>query len=100
MARSEGSPPVTEQRRYPYFGIPPARQPRPATEEPALKGKRVILSTPEGFVYDMRAASEKYRDGDGKPIIDIVAEGAWFRWIYTDMRPVAQPYPEHLVWVE
>jgi hypothetical protein len=91
---------VNEKRRYPYFGIPPARQPRPAADEPALKGKRVILSTPEGFVYDMRAASELYRNGDGKPIIDIVAEGAWFRWVYTGQRPNPQPFPEHLVWVE
>jgi hypothetical protein len=89
-----------QHRRYPYFGIPPARQPRPATAEPALKGKRVILSTPDGFVYDMRAASELYRNGEGKPIIDIVAEGAWFRWIYTGQRPSPQPFPEHLVWVE
>lgn len=42
---------------YPYFGVPPTRPPRPASEVKALRGKRVILSTPEGFVYDMRAAS-------------------------------------------
>ena len=47
---------VSEQQRYPYFGVPPARQPRPASQEPSLTGKRLILSTPEGFVYDMRAA--------------------------------------------
>jgi hypothetical protein len=91
---------LTEQRRYPYFGVPPARQPRPATDEPALKGKRVILSTPEGFVYDMRAASEIYCDGDGRPIVDIVAEGTWFRWMYIGSRPETQPFPSHLVWVE
>lgn len=91
---------MTEQRRYPYFGIPPARQPRPAAAEPALKGKRVILSTPEGFVYDMRAASEIYRSGGDEPNIDIVAEGAWFRWIYAGDRPQPQAYPAHLVWVE
>jgi hypothetical protein len=88
------------ERRYPYFGVPPARQPRPAADEPTIKGKRVVLSTPEGFVYDMRAASEVYRDGDGSRIVDIVAEGAWFRWMYTGERPTPQPYPEHLVWIE
>lgn len=91
---------MTEQRRYPYFGVPSARQPRPASDEPALKGKRVILSTPEGFVYDMRAASEIYRDGEGTRKVDIVAEGAWFRWMYSGVRPQPQPFPEHLVWVE
>ena len=53
-------------RRYPYFGVPPAREPRPAAEEPALHGKRVILSTPEGFVYDMRAISRIYDDGEAE----------------------------------
>jgi hypothetical protein len=91
---------VSEQRRYPYFGVPPTRQPRPAADEPALKGKRVILSTPEGFVYDMRAASEVYQDGGGGNVIDIVAEGAWFRWIYTQVRPSPRTFPHHLVWVE
>jgi hypothetical protein len=93
---------VTERaaRRYPYFGVPPARQPRPAADEPTLKGKRVVLSTPEGFVYDMRAASEIYRDGDSTRIVDIVAEGAWYRWMYTGDRPTPQPYPAHLVWIE
>lgn len=91
---------MTEQRRYPYFGVPPVRQPRPAADEPTLKGKRVILSTPEGFVYDMRAASEIYRDGDGKEVVDVVAEGAWFRWMYAGVRPLPHAFPEHLVWVE
>ena len=49
--------PTSKPQRYPYFGVPPAREPRPAADEPALQGKRVILSTPEGFVYDMRAVS-------------------------------------------
>ena len=91
---------MTDRPRYPYFGTPPSRQPRPAADEPSLKGKRVVLSTPEGFVYDMRAASEVYTDGEGKRVIDIVAEGAWFRWMYTHQRPTTQSYPEHLVWVE
>jgi hypothetical protein len=60
----------------------------------------VVLSTPEGFVYDMRAASEVYLDGDGKRLVDIVAEGAWFRWMYTGTRPQPRAYPAHLVWVE
>ena len=36
---------MTDEHRYPYFGEPPAREPRPAAEVPALRGKRVILST-------------------------------------------------------
>jgi hypothetical protein len=89
---------MAENARYPFFGVPPARQPRPATTEPALTGKRVVLSTPEGFVYDMRAAGELYTDGDGQVFVDIVTERTWFDG---DSEPEARaPWPAHLVWVE
>ncbi|MGH3382976.1 MAG: hypothetical protein ACRDO1_00205 [Nocardioidaceae bacterium] len=85
---------------YPFFGVPPARQPRPAAEEPALRGKRVVLSMPDGFVYDMRAASERYENGDAKTVIDIVSEEEWYRWMFTHQQPKRQPFPVGLVWVE
>jgi hypothetical protein len=94
---------MSEQRasRYPYFGVPPARQPRPAAQEPALTGKRVVLSTPEGFVYDMRAAGEAYTGGDGSLFIDIVTEKAHFEALLLDrVRVEPVPWPSHLVWVE
>jgi hypothetical protein len=91
---------TSEPKRYPYFGVPPARQPRPAAEEPALPGKRVVLSTPEGFVYDMRAASRIYTDGRGREVVDIVTEEAYFRWMFTKTAPQRVTYGVHLVWVE
>lgn len=89
---------MSERRpeRYPYFGVPPARQPRPAASEPTLTGKRVVLSTPEGFVYDMRAASEIYTDGAGGAVVDVVGERAWF----TGSPSERATWPQHLVWVE
>ncbi len=86
--------------RWPYFGAPPTRPPRPAMKEPALRGKRVILSTPEGFVYDMRAAAEAYLGEDGQSYVDIVSEEHWYRWMFTDRPPEVEPYRLHLVWVE
>lgn len=86
--------------RYPFFGEPPTRRPRPVVDEPALRGKRVILSTPEGFVYDVRAASEVYLRGDGRKIVDVVSEEAWFRWMFTKQLPDRKEYPIELVWVE
>ena len=88
------------ESRWPYFGEPPTRTPRPAMNEPALRGKRVILSTPEGFVYDMRAASEVEINGVGEPRIDIVSEEHWYRWMFTREQPQHESYPAHLVWVE
>jgi hypothetical protein len=85
---------------YPYFGEPPARNPRSALNGPALVGKRVILSTPEGFVYDMRAVSRIYQDADGREIVDIVSEEDYYRWMFTEQPPSTERFPALLVWVE
>lgn len=90
----------SRSERAPYFGEPPAKVPRPAGEEPALRGKRVVLSMPYGFIYDMRAASEVYRDGDGSRVLDVVSEEDYFRWMFLRKAPVRQTYPARLVWVE
>ncbi len=69
-------------------------------KEPALRGKRVILSTPEGFVYDMRAGSEAYVGDDGLSYVEIVSEEHWYRWMFTDQLPKIERFRLHLVWVE
>lgn len=85
---------------YPYFGVPPERRPRPAVDEPALTGKRVILSTPEGFVYDMRAAGEVRTDGDGGVVIDIVSEANFYEQRFTGRQAKLVSWPAHLVWID
>lgn len=89
-----------QSERLPYFGAPPPRVPKPARDVPTLRGKRVILSTPEGFVYDMRAISEIQRDNDGREVVDIASEEEYFRWMFTHHVPTPQAFPAILVWVE
>lgn len=84
---------------YPYFGVPPTRPPRPASEVKALRGKRVILSTPEGFIYDMRAASDARKEG-GRLVVDIVTEEDWYRWMLQRCRPEVTTYTLALVWID
>lgn len=91
--RGRGIPP-------PYFGEPPTRRPIPVDRVPAVRGKRVILSTPEGFVYDMRAASEPYPDGDGRLVLDITSEKLWYRMQLTGQEPETTRWHTYLVWVE
>ena len=86
----------SSSKRYPYFGVPPARQPRPAADEPALWGKRAVLSTPEGFVYDMRIVSEILRDGEGRDVVDIVNEEDYYRWMFLRERPPSRVVPSSL----
>lgn len=59
----------------------------------------MILSTPEGFVYDMRAASDA-RIESRRQIVDVVTEEDWFRWMLTQHAPSSAKYPVGLVWVE
>lgn len=89
-----------DQQRLPYFGAPPARTPRLVADEPALRGKRVILSRPHGFVYDVRAVSELWTNEDGHLCVDVVTEEEYFRWMFTLEDPKVVTYPAHLVWVE
>ena len=85
---------MTGQTRYPYFGVPPARQPRPASKEPALTGKRLVLSGPEGFVYDMRAAGELQTDGAGNSLVAVLTERQYFErtcWARLPLRWTGHP---------
>jgi hypothetical protein len=52
----------------------PHPQPRPAADELALRGSGSSCPTPEGFVYDMRVATETFRNANGKPTVDIVTD--------------------------
>lgn len=92
--------PEDSPERYPFFGVPPTRPPRPAHNVPALWGKRVILSTPDGFVYDMRAISQIRPDEQGQEVVDIASEEDYYRWMHTQKRPHSEAYPVRLVWVE
>jgi hypothetical protein len=89
-----------QMAKYPYFGVPPDRKHRPASAEPSLTGKRVILSTPEGFIYDMRAAGELRTDGEGNLVVDILTEPHYFERQLKGkgLEPVA--WPAHLVWID
>lgn len=90
----------TRKTNYPFFGVPPVRSPRPAREEPSLTGKRVVLSTPEGFVYDMRAAAEMRTDGEGRLLVPVVTERQHFEQLLLDRIPEPVDWPAHLVWVD
>lgn len=89
-----------KREQLPYFGAPPAREPKRARDVPALFGKRVILSRPFGFIYDVRAVSQIHPDALGRDIIEVMTEEDYYKWMFLKERPESQPYPVHLVWVE
>lgn len=85
---------------YPYFGVPPPREHRPVVDEPALDGKRVILSSPEGFIYDMRAVGELRTDGEGNLVVEIITEAQYHEQRFTNRSQQPVTWPAHLVWID
>lgn len=86
--------------RYPWFGVPPTRKPKPSATVATLYGKRLVLSTPEGFIYDMRAISERYVNEEGQDTIDVISEEDYYRWMFTGVEPRVADWAAHLVWVD
>jgi hypothetical protein len=84
----------------PFFGEPPTRRPMRVSEVPALRGKRVILSRPDGFIYDVRAVSELHTDGRGRAVVEVCTERDYYAWMLGGPRPQTRTYPAALVWVE
>ncbi|MCL8026035.1 hypothetical protein [Nocardioides bruguierae] len=44
--------------------------------------------------------SELERDADGRQVVRVVTEEAYFRWMFTGVAASAESYPARLVWVE
>jgi hypothetical protein len=84
----------------PFLGEPPARRPVPVDQVPAVRGKRVILSRPDGFVYDVRAVSEVFQDAAGRQRVSVCSEQGYYRWMLNGVEPESEDYPVALVWVE
>lgn len=91
---------MNEPTKHPYFGVPPTRAPQPASNVKTIRGKRVILSTPEGFVYDMRAVSECQVGVDDSEFVDIVSEEDYYRWMLTRHRTAPESWAVGLIWIE
>ena len=91
---------ATDPQPAPFLGAPPSRTPTPATSVVAVRGKRVILSRPDGFVYDVRAVSEVFIDPLGEPRVQVCSEQSFYRWMLNNVPPEVETYPAGLVWVE
>lgn len=92
--------------RRPKFGNPPpTRRPVHVLDAPTVEGRRVILMTPDGPLYDYRAASEVFSD-DAGTWIKVVQEWRWYAWqeMPAATRPATCPraraWSTTNVWVE
>lgn len=96
-----GMTPIARQREpFLTLGPPPTRPPRPVAERTVTDNARVILNTPEGYHYDLRAIGNPYWVDDesgrkwlpGQDLPDgadpdraelrvvVSPEADWYRW--------------------
>lgn len=79
-------------RRKSYGSPPRPGRPLPVLDVPVVLGRRVVLMTAEGPIYDHRAVSEVYQDDSGT-WINVATEEAWYAWRAADpeTRPALGP---------
>ncbi|MPZ60161.1 MAG: hypothetical protein GEU93_02460 [Propionibacteriales bacterium] len=76
---------VSATHRAAYGPPPRPGVPLPVMDVPTVKGRRVVLMTAAGPIYDHRAASEVYTDESGS-WITVATERAWYVWQASDQR--------------
>lgn len=86
------------------FGRPAPIDWQSVDDVPApIFGRRVAVSAHDGVVYDLRAASEVYEQGNDW-WVNVVTEQRWWEWARTDDRPErpprAVPWPSRYIWIE
>lgn len=79
---------------------PAVRYPSPASEVLGLSGRRVWLWSGGDFKKDLRCVSEAHENAAGDIVINVCAEGDWYRWGRTGQEPIIDEAPIHLTWVE
>jgi len=91
----------TQRQAWTGLGVPPAYEPMPVVGFTGrLTGRRIIISTIEGWQRDCRAWDEPVLHADG-PVLPCVTERQWYRWqINGTMPKEINPVPIEAVWVE
>ena len=83
---------VSGARRAAHGPPPRPGVPVPAMDLPTVRGRRVVLMTSAGPIYDHRAAGEVYTDDSGT-WVTVATEAAWYAWQDSDpdLRPELGP---------
>jgi hypothetical protein len=91
----------TTRQAWTGLGVPPAYEPAPVVGFTGrLTGRRVIISTVEGWQRDCRAWDEPVLQAGG-PVLPCVTEWQWYEWRIKGTEPERiNPVPIQAVWVE
>jgi hypothetical protein len=79
---------------------PQVRRPMPVEGAERVLGCRVAQSVPDGYVRDLRAVSDVYRDGRGTARVRICSESDWYAWASTGVTPSSADLEAKGLWIE
>jgi hypothetical protein len=78
---------------------PGVRRPSAVIGRGSILGIRVVQLVPDGFVRDLRAATDVYQLG-GSPVVRVCSELEWYRWALQGTVPSTVEIPADLLWCE
>jgi hypothetical protein len=78
---------------------PGVREPSPVVGRAPILGLRLVQLVPDGFVRDLRAATDVYRMGV-TALARVCSELEWYRWALQGTVPSTVEVPAELLWCE
>lgn len=79
---------------------PQRTDPTPAAAARSVLGRRVVQAVPDGFVRDLRAATQVYINDAGQPSLRICGESDWYQWAHSGTTPSTMEVRASEIWVE
>lgn len=79
---------------------PPRRIAMPAMVADTLTGRRLVQSVPDGWIRDLRAVSEVYRNAAGAACVRVAGEAEWYAWALSGNVPSTVETLANSLWVE
>jgi hypothetical protein len=79
---------------------PPRRIAMPAMVADTLTGRRVVQSVPDGWIRDLRAVTEVYRNAAGVACVRVAGEAEWYAWALSGNVPSTVETLASSLWVE
>jgi hypothetical protein len=84
----------------PPLDRPPARQPTAVRAGRLVLGLRLVQAVPDGFIRDLRAATDVYEGDIGIACVRVCDEAEWYQWALQGTVPSTMEVPAELLWCE
>jgi hypothetical protein len=91
--------PATQSSAPRALDQPRVREPSAVAGGGSILGLRLVQLVPDGYVRDLRAATEVYQQG-ATALVRVCSELEWYRWALQGAVPSTVEIPAELLWCE